>query len=68
MENNKGWGGSRKGAGRKTGTTLNGDGVYRSARIMVTCTEEEASKIKALAKANGKSASRFIVDLALNQH
>lgn len=35
---------------------------------MVTCTEEEASKIKALAKANGKSASRFIVDLALNQH
>ena len=64
MEEKSTWGGSRAGAGRKKGS-IKGDN-YASARIVLCCTPEEAEKIKALAKENGKNVSRFIVDKVLS--
>lgn len=64
MEKSKDWGGKRVGAGRPVGST----GSYKSpeekkdGRIVVVCTEDEMNQIKELAKASGKTVSRFIVD------
>lgn len=63
MEEKSTWGGPRAGAGRKKGS-VKGDN-YASARIVLCCTPEEADKIKALAKENGKNVSRFIVETVL---
>lgn len=63
MEEKSTWGGTRAGAGRKKGS-VKGDN-YASARIVLYCTPEEADKIKALAKENGKNVSRFIVETVL---
>lgn len=63
MEEKSTWGGTRAGAGRKKGS-VKGDN-YASARIVLCCTPEEADKIKALAKENGKNVSRFIVETVL---
>lgn len=60
------WGGARAGAGRKKGTKL--DINHRTARIVLSCTDEEAAKIKELAKQSGKNVTRFIIDAVLKQY
>lgn len=63
-----GHGGARSGAGRKSGGK---NSVPRSAetkktgRIVISCLESEAEQIKALAEKNGKTTSRFLLELAL---
>ena len=62
------WGGKRQGAGRPVGTkgSYKDDTVKKNGRIVVACTEDEMTQIKDLAKASGKSVSRFIVDKILD--
>ncbi len=62
-------GGYREGSGRPVGTT----GAYKTpeekkdGRIVIACKVDEMNKIKELAKASGKTVSRFIVDTILNK-
>lgn len=57
-----GRGGAREGAGRPKGS---GKGLKRVS-FSVSCQPEELEKIKELAKASGKTTSRFLIDLALD--
>lgn len=59
-EDVKKWGGARAGAGRKTGSTA--DGEHKTGRIVISCFKSEEEKIKELAKQSGKSVSRFVLD------
>ena len=59
-------GGYRPGAGRKKGSVKEGE--HRTARIVLSCTDEEAAKIKELAKQSGKNVTRFIIDAVLKQY
>lgn len=54
-------GGPRRGAGRKKGSYI-GD-APRSARITITCTQEEADQIRSYAKAHGKCVTQCLLDL-----
>ena len=62
-------GGYHEGAGRPVGTT----GAYKTpeekkeGRIVIACKVDEMNKIKELAKASGKTTSRFFVDTILNR-
>ena len=51
------------GGGRKKGS---GNGTSRIS-FSVSCQPEELDKLKALAQKSGKTLSRFLVDLALEQ-
>ena len=58
------YGGYRPGAGRKKGSVL--DINHRTSRIVLSCTESEASQIKELAKQNNKSVTKYIIDIILH--
>lgn len=60
MVSNANWGGSRQGAGRKKGVTM--DIEHKDARIVIACSKIESEIIKEKAKQSGKSVSRFIVE------
>lgn len=53
-------GGKREGAGRKP----SGDPTHK---FSIAAKESEFQKLKALAQKSGKTLSRFLVDLALEQ-
>lgn len=57
-------GGKRRGAGRKKGSTTGGTG-YKTGRIVISCLESEEAEIRCQAAANGKTVSRYLVELAL---
>ena len=57
-------GGYRPGAGRKKGSVKTEP--HRSARIVLSCTEDEAAKIKELAQKQNKNVTRFIIDSLLD--
>ena len=56
-------GGSRPGAGRKKGSVL--DINHRTSRIVLSCTEQEASQTKELTKQSNKSVTKYIIDIIL---
>jgi len=56
----KTWGGKRKGSGRPIGSTKENKVEYVKTSICVL--PEELAKLKQLAKNEGKTLSRFIVD------
>lgn len=58
-------GGAREGAGRPIGS-VSGKPL-KEGRIVIACLKEEELKIKEMAKASGKSISRFIVDKILSE-
>lgn len=62
--NNTGWGGSRKGAGRPKGTTgikkKTAKGTTRRV-FQVSCQPEEYEKLKELAENAGMNLSKYIV-------
>ena len=55
-------GGARAGAGRKRQDT-----EARSKTMAISGTETEIEKIKKLAKESGKTTSRFLIELALEE-
>lgn len=59
-------GGARAGAGRKKGSTTNSTG-YKTGRIVISCLESEEALIKQMAKEQGKTVSRLIIDLVKNR-
>lgn len=56
-------GGKREGAGRPKGTTKENKKVYKT--FSVSCLEHELALIKNNAEKQGKTPSRYLVDLAL---
>ncbi|MDY2843494.1 hypothetical protein [Treponema sp.] len=56
-------GGKREGAGRPKGTTKENKKVYKT--FSVSCLEHELALIKSNAEKQGKTPSRYLVDLAL---
>ena len=63
--------GVRAGAGRPKGVTNKTQcptETLRSARIVLSCTEDEKARLKAMADAQGKSVTEFILDALLKQH
>ncbi len=57
-------GGKRIGAGRPVGTTKE----ITAKRITITIYPEEEIKLKELAKENGKSLSRYLIETALKTY
>ena len=55
--------GKREGAGRPKGTTKENKKVYKT--FSVSCLEHELALIKSNAEKQGKTPSRYLVDLAL---
>lgn len=60
-------GGARPGAGRPKGALgkKRPAETLRNARIVLSCTEEEKAKLKAMAEAQGKNVTEFILDALL---
>ena len=58
-------GGYRLEAGRKKGSVL--DINHRSSRIVLSCTESNASQIKELNKQSNKSVTKYIIDIILHK-
>lgn len=56
-------GGKREGAGRPKGTVKENKKVYKT--FSVSCLEHELELIKRNAEKRGKTPSRYLVDLAL---
>lgn len=56
-------GGRREGAGRPKGTTKENRKVYKT--FSVSCLENELALIKSNAEKQGKTPSRYLIDLAL---
>ena len=56
-------GGKREGAGRPKGSTKENKKVYKT--FSVSCLEHELELIKSNAEKQGKTPSRYLVDLAL---
>lgn len=59
-------GGTRSGAGRKKGSTTGGTG-YKTARIVISCQEEQVEAIKAIARAQNTTMSQLILKTVLGQ-
>lgn len=64
MTTDKTWGGARKGAGRKKGSSLISPEDLRIKRIVVLVTPKQEIELKALAKASGKPLSTFLLEKA----
>ena len=58
-------GGKREGAGRPAGTKTGRTVVYKT--ISISALPEEIAAIKLAAEKAGKTVSRYLVELALNQ-
>lgn len=58
-------GGKREGAGRPAGTSKGRTVEYKT--ISISALPEEIEDIKAAASKAGKTVSRYLVELALNQ-
>lgn len=60
-------GGSRPGAGRKKGghNAQKMQTGYNTGRLVISCLEADAQAIRQQAAACGKSVSRYLIDLAL---
>ena len=58
-------GGKREGAGRPAGTKTGGTVEYKT--ISISALPEEIAAIKLAAEKAGKTVSRYLVELALNQ-
>lgn len=56
-------GGKREGAGRPKGTTKENKKIYKT--FSVSCLEDELELIKTNGKNQGKTLSRYLIDLAL---
>ncbi len=54
-------GGPRRGAGRKKGSYIGN--APRSARITITCTQEEAEQIRSYAKEHGKCMTQCLLEM-----
>lgn len=63
----KNWGGARAGAGRPKGALgkKRPAETLRSARIVLSCTEDEKAKLKELAASAGKNVTEYILDALL---
>ncbi len=59
-------GGKREGAGRPKGTYKQEN--KRSARLVICCTDEDASAIKEKAKSLNKSVSELMTELFLKEY
>lgn len=57
-------GGKRAGAGRPKGSTKEIKKVYKT--FSVSCLDSEYEELKAKAELEGKTISRYLIDLALN--
>lgn len=53
-------GGVREGAGRKKGSTTGGTG-YKNGRVVISCTKEQETKLKEMAKSEGLNVSTYIL-------
>lgn len=61
-------GGKREGAGRPKGVlnkTKRPAETLRTARIVISCTDDEKASLKAMADAQGKKITEFILDALL---
>lgn len=61
-------GGKREGAGRPKGSLSKVQRpaeTLRTARIVISCTDEQKAKLKALADAQEKNVTEFILDALL---
>lgn len=66
-EETKTWGGRRAGAGRPVGTggPIKSPEERKDKRIVLVCTEEQHSRIKALATEQGLTVSAYILKTVL---
>ncbi|WP_308687473.1 hypothetical protein [uncultured Treponema sp.] len=64
MESKIQHGGARTGAGRKKGSTTNSTG-YKTGRIVISCLESEEKAIRQIAKEQGKTISRLVIESIL---
>lgn len=58
-------GGAREGAGRKKGS--HNAGERKDKRVVLVCTQTEYDTIKEKASAQGKTVTKFLLDLALDR-
>ena len=63
-EENRNWGGKRKGSGRKVGSTID-PALKKDHRIVVMCTKDQNDRLAERAKEQGLSVSAFILKTVL---